>query len=274
VAAIQVVNFFKQTLASGGSYEALAPGSGDPTAFAVVPPGTISWLADLRGVDDAGPAEVSVTAPGFHDQILGIIGWIPDGTKTAPPNRPVTISPPGLDQAIIGGNTPTVNVNGTNGDNVNVTAIIYHSELPGSPQNLMSAQEVQGQKRTILGVDVTVDPGSVAQGDWSSPVSLSAAGRRLDAARRYALVGFTCAVPLAAVGVVGFETSGLKVGGPVLADGDHDASLVFDLAQLYQTAIIPVFSGANQDNVYVYAADPAAGSTKITVQFADLTGPT
>jgi len=272
MAAIQVVNFFKQGL-TGGAYEALTVGSGDPAAFAVVPPGSISWLADLRGVDDASPMEVSVTAPGFHDQVLGILGLVPDGSTLAPVNRATSLSPPGLDQPIIGGNTPTVNVNGTAADNANVTAIIYHSELPGSPQSLITANEVKGQTRTLLGVDVTVDPSSVAQGDWSLPVSLSAAGRRLDAARRYALIGFTCSVPLAAVGVSGFETSGLKVGGPVLADGDHDAALIYDLAEMYQTGIIPVFSGANQDNIYVYAADPAAGSTAITVQLADLTGP-
>jgi hypothetical protein len=271
--AVQVVNFFKQNC-TGTTYEALSVGSGDPSAFAVVPLGSISWLADLRGVDDASPAEVSVTAPGFHDQILGILGLIPDGSGLAPANRPTTISPPGLDQPIVGGNTPVVNVKCTAADNVNVTAIIYHSELPGSPQNLLTAAGVKQQTKTLLGVDVTVDPSAVAQGDWSTAVSLSAAGRRLDAARRYALVGFTSAVPLAAVGVVGFETSGLKVGGPVLADGDHDASLIYDLAQLYGTALIPVFSGANQDNIYVYAADPAAGSTDITVQLADLTGPT
>lgn len=273
MAAIQVVNFFKQTC-TGTTYEALTIGSGDPAAFAVVPPGSVSWIADLRGVDDASPAEFSVTAPGFHDQILGIIGLVPDGSTTAPVNRPDSISPPGLDQPIIGGNTPTVNVKCTAGDNVNMTAIIYHTDLPGSAQSLMSADGVKSQTKTLLGVDVTVDPSSVAQGDWSSPVSLSAAGRRLDAARRYALVGFTAGVPLAAIGVSGFETSGLKVGGPCLADGDHDASLVYDLAKLYGTAIIPVFSGANQDNIYVYAADPAAGSTPITVQLADLTGPT
>lgn len=273
MAAIQVVNFFKQNL-NGGSMEALAPGSGDPSAFAVVPPGSISWLADLRGVDDASPMEVSVTAPGFHDQILGILGWVPDGSAMTPVNRPFTISPPGLDQPIIGGNTPTVNVLGSGGDNANVTAIIYHSELPGSPQNLIDSFGVKSNIKSLVGVDVTVDPSSLAQGDWSSPVSITAASRRLDAARRYALVGFTSPTPLAAVGVVGFETSGLKVGGPVLADGDHDSSLIYDLSDLYGQAIIPVFSGSNQDNVFVYAADPAAGSTDITVMFADLTGPT
>jgi len=273
MAAIQVVNFFKQTL-GGGGFEALGVGAGDPSAFAVVPIGTVSWLADLRGVDDASPCEVSVTAPGFHDQILGILGWIPDGSVMSPVNRPFTISPPGIDQPIIGGNTPTVNVSGTAGDNVNVTAIIYHSELPGSPQNLMTAGQVKSMNRNILGVDVTVDPSSIAQGDWSTPVSISAASTRLDAARKYALLGFTSPTPLAAIGVQGFETSSLKVGGPVLADGDDDASLIYDLAELYQTAIIPVFSGANQDNIFVTAADPAAGSTAITVMFADLTGPT
>jgi hypothetical protein len=274
MAAIQVVNFFKQGL-TGAAYEALTIGTGDPTAFAVVPAGTVSWLADLRAVNDDNPLEVSVVAFGFHDQTLGILGWVPSGATTAPTGRATTISPPGMDQPIIGGNTPTVNVLGTAGDNSNVTMIIYHSDLPGSSQNLIDAAACKALTKNILGVDVVLDLDN-AQGDWSPPVALDAATTRLDAARRYALLGFTSNVPVAAVGVLGFETSGLKVGGPVLADGDHDASLIYDLDMLYHPAggMIPVFSGSNQSNIFVYGADPTQTDAKITVQLADLTGPT
>lgn len=273
MAAIQVVTFYV-TLGSS-DYEAMTPGTGDPSAFAVVPVGTRSWLADVRAVDIASSCEISITAPGFHDQLLGMLGQVPDGSAMSPANRPFTISPPGLDQPIIGGNTPLVNAKGTSGDQIQVTCIIYHSELPGSPQNLMTAQEVRSETRTLLGVDVQADASSgLSQGDWSAPVSIDAASIRLDAARRYALVGFTSDVPCSAVAVTGFETSGLKVGGPVLADGDHDAALILDLADIYQSAIVPVFSGANHANISVYVADPAASTVNLTVQFADLTGPT
>lgn len=270
--ALQVVNFFKQNLAGGGGYEDLSVGSGDPAAFAVVPTGSIAYLADLRAVDDASPCEVSVVAQGFADQILGIAGWVPDGSTLAPPNRSTSISPPGADQPIQSGDVPTVQVKGTAADNVNATAIIYHSDLPGVDAYLRAAPAVKNAIHNILGVDVAADASSVAQGDWSTPVSISAASRRLNANKWYALMGFTSDVPCAAVGVSAFETGNLKVGGPSIADGDHDASLIYDLAVTYGAALIPVFNGANQDNVLVYVADPAATNVNLTIMLAELTG--
>jgi hypothetical protein len=270
--ATQVVNFFKQTL-TGGAFEALTPGSGDSNTFANIPVGSRAYLADVRGVDDASPMEVSLIASRFHDQILGIAGWVPDGSTLAPPNRPVSISPPGFDQPIYPSDVLTVQVLGTAGDNANVSIILYYADLPGISARLRSSDAVRGGLQNLVGVDVTVDPSSLVQGDWSTGVSLSAAGRRLDAGKYYAILGFTSGTPLAAVGVSAFETGNLKVGGPVLAEGDHDASLFADLADYYGTPLIPIIAGNNQDNVTVFAADPAAGSTKITVQLAELSSP-
>lgn len=269
-AALQVVNFFKQAI-TGGAMEALAPGSGDSNTFQSFAPNTPAFLADIRAQNNAHRMEVSLIASRFHDQVRGIEGWVPSGTVTAPPNRPMSISPPGFDNPIYPADVLTVQVLGTAGDDANVTLILYYSDLPGIAAKLRTSQAVKDATVNLVGVDVTINPGA-AQGNWSNGVSLSAAGRRLDAGKYYALLGFTSPTPLAAVGVSSFETGNLKVGGPCLADGGHDASLIADLADLYGTPLIPVIRGDNQDTVTVYAADASAGSTPITVQLAELSG--
>lgn len=271
-AALQVVNFFKQNL-TGGALEALAAGSGDSATFAVAAPGSLAYLADVRGADDASACKVSLIAPGFHDEILGIEGWVPDGSTLAPPNRATSISPPGFDQPIQSGNVLTVQVLGTAADNVNVTLLLYHSDLPGISATLRTADAIKAATKNLLGVDVALDASAGTQGDWSPTVSLSAAGRRLNANSWYALLGFTSDVPCAAVGLQSFETGNLRVGGPLLADGDHDANLIANLAERYNAALIPVINGANQDSVLLQVADPAASNVAVTVMLAELIRP-
>lgn len=270
-AALQVQNFFKQNLAGGGM-EALAAGTGDSLTVPNVIQGSTAWLAELGGVDDASPCEISVVGSRFHDQIRGLQGWVPDGSTLAPPNRWTSISPPGFDQQLFPSDVLTYQVSGSGGDNVNVTALYYYADLPGISAQFATWESVKTRTVNLIGVDVALDASSAAQGNWSDAVSLSASARRLDAGRYYAVLGFTGAEPLAAVGLSAFETGNLKVGGPVLGDGGHDANLIADFAKLYGAALIPVISGNNQDNVLLQCADPAAGAVAVTVQLAELSG--
>lgn len=268
--ALQIANFFKQGL-TGGALEALSPGSGDNNTFQTFTLGTPAWLCDVKGVDDASPCLVSMIASRFHDQILGLCGYIPDGSTLGPPNRATSISPPGVDQPIYPADVMTVQVQGTAADNVNVGVVLYYSDLPGISAVLRTSAQVKSAIKNQVGVQVTVDPSGLAQGDWSAGVSLTAAGRRLDAGAKYAVCGFTSPVPLAMVGLSSFETGNIKVGGPVLGDGEIDANMLLRYADMYGTPLVPVISGDNQDTVNIFAADPAAGSTTITVNLVELT---
>jgi hypothetical protein len=271
--ALQVLNFFKQNI-TGTNFEPLAAGTGDSLTFQDFTPGTAAYLANVAGVDDASICEVSLIASRFHDQIEGIAGWLPDGSALAPINRATSISPPGFDQPIYPSDVMTVQVKGTAADNVNVCAVIYYSDLPGISAKLRTWQAVKAATVNLVGVDVALDASSgAAQGDWSLGVSLSAGGRRLDAGRYYAVLGFTSGLPLAAVGLSSFETGNLRVGGPVVADGEKDGNQIAALSDLYSAALIPVIAGNNQDTVLLYCADPDATTVDITVMLAELSGP-
>lgn len=269
-AALQVVNFFAQGI-TGGVLEALTPGSGDSATFQTFTPGTQAYLADVRAVDDAAACEVSLTASRFHDQILGIAGWVPDGSTLAPPNRTTSVSPPGFDQPIYPADVLQVKVLGSAGDNVNVTLSLYYSDLPGISAVLRSYEVVKANTINLVGVDVALDASSGSgQGDWSQGVSLSAGGRRLDAGKYYAVLGFTGAEPLAAIAVTSFETGNIKIGGGLIADGERDAFQLAEMARIYNAALIPVINGNNQDSVTVFCADPAATTVDTTVMLAEL----
>lgn len=267
-AALQVLNFFKQNL-TGGSFEALAAGTGDSATFQTFPIGVPAFLADVSGVDDDSACEISLTASRFHDQLEGIAGWLPAGASLAPAGRSSSISPPGADQPIYPADVLSVRANGTAADNVNVALSLYYSDVPGLSAVLRTWDFVRNQIANLVGVDVTLDVG-FAPGDWCPSVSLSAGGRRLDAGKFYAVLGFTSPVPLAAVGLSGFETGNLRVGGPVLADGSVDADMIARMARNYNAALIPVISGNNQDSILVQGADPTTTDAKITVMLAEL----
>src|SRR5688572_20884203 len=136
-AALQVVNAWDQNI-TGGAFEALEPGTGDSFTFFNVPQGSAAYLAEVWGVDDASPAEISIKASRFHDQVFGIRARIPDGDLVAPTDRSTLLFPPGFDQPIFPSDTLTVEVNGTAADNVNVTLVLYYADIPGIAARLAS----------------------------------------------------------------------------------------------------------------------------------------
>jgi hypothetical protein len=268
-AGLQVQTWFNQGLAGGG-FEALTVGTGDSATFFNVPQNTSAFLGEVWAVDDASPCEISLKATRFHDQLFGIRCALPDGSALAPPNRASNCSPAGIDQPIFPSDILQVEASGTAGDNVNVTNVLYYPDLPGISARLASAGYVKSAAGNLVGIQVTLTPGA---GDWGASVALNAADNRLHANKDYALLGFTSQAPLAAVAVQGIDTGNLKVGGPVLADPEHDAYLFMDLAMKFNLSLIPILNSNNAGATLLQAADPAAGATIIDVLLAELSGP-
>lgn len=263
---LQVQTWFKQAI-TGGAFEALAPGTGDSATFFNVPQGSFANLSETWGVDDASPCEVSLVASRFHDQQFAIRAELPDGSTLAPVNRATKVDTAGIDQPIFPSDVLNVQVNGTAADNVNVTLVLYYADIPGIQSRLFTYEQVAAAAGNRVGINVTLTPGA---GDWGASVALNAADNRLHANRDYAVLGFTSTTPLAAVGMSGIDVGNLRVGGPVLADGDHDSTLFIDLARAYNAALIPVINSNNAGNTLLQAADPAAGATAIDVQLVEL----
>lgn len=265
-AGLQVVTFFKQNL-GGGSFEALTPATGDSDTFFNVPQDSLPFLAEVWAVDSASPAFISLHGTRFHDQQVGMQGNIPDGSTLAPTGRASLMSPAGVDQRIYPSDVLTVSANGTAADDVNVTIVLYYPNLPGISARLASWDAIKANILYLHGVAVGLTPGS---GDYGTTVALNSSQNDLHANKDYALLGFTSDTPYSSVFVQGIDTGNLRVGGPVIADPEHDAYMFKDLSQAYNTPLIPIINANNAGNVLLAAADPTSGAGNVVVQLAEL----
>jgi hypothetical protein len=265
---LQVVNFFKQNL-TGGGFEALAPATGDSATFFNVPIGSAAFLGEVWGVDDASPAELSLTASRFHDQVFGIRESLPDGSTLAPAGRSVNVSPTGLDQPIFPSDVLSVQANGTAADNVNATMILYYPDIPGISANLVTYSQIKGSLKNLVGINVPLTSGT---GDYGSSVALNASDNRLHANTDYAVLGFTSDIPAASVYIQGVDTGNLRVGGPVLADPEHDAYMFVDLDRALNIpgGLIPVVNSNNAGSTILGGAATTGAATNINVILAEL----
>lgn len=269
-AGLQVVNFFKQNL-TGGAFEALAPGTGDSATFFNVPQGSQAYIAEIWAVNTANPAEVSLTASRFHDQVRGIRVNVPDGDLTAPTNRPALVSPPGFDQPIFPSDVLSVQANGTALDDTNVTLILRYDDIPGVSARLASYDYVQSAMRNLVGIRVSPTSGA---GDWGATRAINADDNRMHANTDYALLGWTTSVPAAAIGVSGIDTGNLKVGGPALALAEHDAYFFATLSHFYQQPFIPIINSNNAGSTNIQVANPTgAAAINVDLLLAELTRP-
>jgi len=266
-AGLQTVSFFKQTLAAGGSFEALAPATGDSATFFNVPQDSLPYLAEVWGVDDASAALISLHGTRFHDQSVGMLFAVPPALTQNSGFISSLGSPAGADQRIYPSDVLTVSANGTNGDNVNVTIILYYPNLPGISARLYTWDAIRSNIKYLHGVQVAVTAGA---GDYGTSAALNSTQNDLHANKDYALLGFTSDVPLSSVVVQGIDTGNLRVGFPVIADPAHDAYAFRDLAMTYNAPLIPVINANNAGNVLVQAADTAGSTANVVVQLAEL----
>lgn len=266
---LQVQNFFSTGL-TGGGFEPLTPGTGDSETFFNVPQDSAAYIGQVWAVDDASPMELSLVASRFHDQQFAMRFAVPDGSTLAPASRSTLLTPDGVDQRIFPSDVLTVQVSGTAGDNVNVTVISYYANLPGIDARLATWDYVRGQNLNQVGINVPITPGT---GDWGATVALNSADNRLHANRDYAVLGFTSDIPVSVVGLTGVDLGNQRVGGPVLADGDHDGQLFLDLARYWNAPLIPVVNSNNAGNILVSGASPSGAAANITVLMQELPSP-
>jgi phage gp46-like protein len=265
-AALQIINAFKQNI-TGGAFEPLSPGTGDSFTVQNVPQSSETFLAEVWAVDDASAAEIFIKASRFHDQQFAIRMQVTDGSALAPVERASLLLPSALNQALFPSDVLDIEVNGTNADNVNVTLLVYYSDLPGISARLASYETVQRMQKNLVGINVPLTPGT---GDWGTGAALNSADNRLHANTDYAVLGFTSDLPATAVALSGIDTGNQRVGGPVLGDAEHDCNMFVDLARKYNSALIPIINSNNAGAITLQAASPSGTPIALDVMLAEL----
>lgn len=268
-AALQVINAFKQGL-TGGAFEALAPGTGDSLTVQNVPQAAPAYLSEIWAANSAHQYELSVVASRFHDQQFGIRMSGLASSGLAPSGRSELLNVVGADQRLFPSDVMTVQVNGTAADNVNATLQVYYTDLPGIAARLAHWDWVQANLKNIVGIRVGVTPGA---GNWGASVALNSSDNRLHANTDYAVLGFTSNLPAAVVGLSGIDTGNLRVGGPVLADGERDSMLFVNHARFYSAALIPVINANNAGAIFLQAGALVTTALVLDVMLAELSVP-
>lgn len=268
-ASLQVINAFKQNL-TGGAFEPLAPATGDSLTFQNVPQDAPAYLAQVWGLDDDSAYELSLVASRFHDQQFGIRLQGSAGSGFAPAGRSELLLPEGVDQKIFPSDVLTVNVNAVAADNVNVTFLIYYSDLPGIAARLATYDYVKSNNKNLVGIHVTLTGGN---GDYGATAALNSADNRLHANTDYAVLGFTSNVPCPAVFIQGVDTGNQRVGGPVLADSEHDCGMFLELARSLNQPLIPIINSNNAGAINLAAAQLVSGTVELDVILQELPNP-
>lgn len=265
-AALQIINAFKASL-TGGAFEALTAGTGDSFTVQNVPQDAPAYLAEVWGANSAHAYELSVVASRFHDQQFGIRMSGTNSGGLAPAGRSTLLSVAGADQRLYPSDVMTVQVNGTAADAVNATLLVYYSNLPGISARLATWDWVSSMTKNLVGIRVNLTPGT---GNWGASVALNATDNRLHADTDYAVLGITSNLPAAAVALSGIDTGNLRVGGPVLADGERDSMFFVLYAQAYNAPLIPVINSNNAGAIFLQAASLSGAAIVTDVILVEL----
>lgn len=263
--ALQVTRALKQNI-TGGAFENLAAASGDSLQILAYQQGSRAWMLEAWGADSAHAADFSVHSPDLHDNNLGIRS----AYQAQPSVGKVQRFLPGvLRQQLYPTDTLIVQVNATATDNVGYNFLAYYEDLQGADANLMSWAEVDAAAVDMVGI--FVNPTAGAAGDYGATRLLNQDDDRLIASKNYALLGAVSQIGAETLAITGPETSGRKIGLPLMVTEQDPGQWFVDLANRYQLPLIPVFNANNKGNIQIQVAD-AAGATvpHVTLLFMEL----
>jgi hypothetical protein len=268
--ALITTHAFKQAI-TGGAFESLAAATSDSLSIPNFIQGTNADLVDVWGANSAHACDFGIRSPSFHDNTRGLrmaYGFQPTvgaGDKTQ------LLIPPAITQPLYPSDTLTVEVNGTNPDNVGLAYTAFYDNLPGADQNLVTAGEVRARVINYVGIKIAVTAG--AAGDFGATRLLNADDDRLIANTNYAILGAILQIPACTVVIVAPETSGRRIGLPGHWNEAISSGYFMDLSDRYQRTCVPVVNSNNRGNITLQAASPAgATATALTLVMAELRG--
>lgn len=272
-----VLNSASKAGTTGGTFaDSLVANTGDALAVANFDSGGARIL-DMWGIDTTSVAELQViyTRPqSTHDQQhgvrLGIQALVPGGANAIAAQDLL----PGLVTIdLYKSDVGLYQVSTTAADNVLVSWLTEYDDLPGVQGVFASWAQVQALQNSMVGIQVTA-LASATRGAYGAQRAFNADDDRLHANTWYAILGYTCQIPVTTVSLIGPDWGGQRIGGPGSVLEFHTASWFVDQSLKWNKPLIPCFNSNNKGNVLVQVADGAAStSPKIDFVLYELTGP-
>jgi hypothetical protein len=267
---LQVTHTFKQNITGGGAFEALSAGTGDSLSVPNFVIGSQAKILEAWAGNSANACEFDIRSPDFHDNTRGLrLPYQFNPTLSGADGDPQLLLPFYVTQPLYASDTLTVEVNGTNTNNVAFDYLQYYENLPGADQRLIDYNELQARARDNVGIRVSVTAG--ASGDYGTARALNADDDRLKANTDYAVLGAGSQLPCGLLAFTAPETSGRRIGLPLHWDTQKSMGWFVDLSQKYNMPLIPVVNSNNKGNVQLQAADAATNvATACIVLLAEL----
>jgi hypothetical protein len=267
---ISSISVFKQSITGAGGWDALAGNTGDSLTVADFADGSRAYIEEVWGGSSANSGEFSLYSTRFGDPLYGLrLQQMFNPTLSGDDGTPNLLLPDELDIEVYQSDNLQAQYFGTATNNVNFTCQIYYENLPGSAQLLASWEQVKGNISKVLGIEVTVSPGTTGQP--GTAVAINANDDRYVSDASYALLGMTTSVPINTIRFYGPDTGYAKIPCPGSWNPRITAGWFVRAARLRGVPHIPVFSANNKAATFIDAIHTStAASTKVSLIIAQL----
>lgn len=149
--------------------------------------------------------------------------------------------------------------------------LLQYENLPGSDGQFGSYDQIYPRIVDLTTCEVAVT-GAATLGDWSAGTAINATFDLLKANTFYAVLGYVCQNVVAAIGIQGPDTGGLKAGGPGGSNARETREWFIRMDKLSDLPCIPIINSANKGGTLVFQMDNAAGATNnVDLLLAELT---
>lgn len=252
-------------------FDALTPNANQSFTVRSFQPGSLCELEDIWGAAAAHAYLFSLKSPRMHDDVRGILVAGTPLSKDAAANfNPQTLIPGAITQKLYSTDVLSVTANGTASDAFVGVFNVRYSDLDGVNAHLVSWDQIANIDGNYMGLEVQPQASGTV-GVFGTPVALNSVQSTLKANTYYALCGYQCSIPVAAMVVNGVDLGNLNVGGPGSWDIGDTGDFFIRQSIAYRTKAIPVINSNNQGGTTVAVADIVASThPNVTLIFKEL----
>lgn len=259
--ARETIVAYNGSLTGSTTFDALTANSNQSFTIRSFADGATAYLEDIWQASAAHPILMSIKSPRMHDDVLGIeTASTPLGVGSGSADFNPQNSLPGfLTQQLYATDVLSVTVNGTSTDKAVGVFNVRYSNLGGVNADMFTWTQIQPLIRNLVGILIQPQASGTV-GVLGTGVALNSTSSRLKANVDYAILGYQCSIPVAAMVINGVNTGNLNVGGPGNWDISETGSFFVDRSLRYNVPAIPVVNANNAGGTFISVADIVAST--------------
>lgn len=246
--AVDTVGCFSTQAGAGAFPQALAAMPGDSLIIRGTVRETKAELMAIAYRTDAAGQTLRIISPLLHDNNTGL--------TFVPGENPALFLLPS-EASVQLNEQDTLTVQGSSGGATTITAglVVHYENVRGTDANLYRWSDIGPDIKFIKVIQVGLN--AIAVGAWTDTL-INKTEDQLHANRSYAVLGYDCSIPLAAIGVKGIATGNLRVCGPGSSATVDISDYFIMMAEKHQMRYIPVFQANDRNSFFISAINSAA----------------